>query len=279
MAKRKTFYVSAAIFDTPLSAYAIAVFAYLSYCADRQGSCFPSIAKIAENCSCSRNTVKKAIVELIAGGLLSKESTHTVLKNGRVRKGTDRYHLHVKLSRHDGPACHEMTPRVSCGDPPPGHVVTGRRSPDGPEINNNSNMTMGDVPSVGHNGGDAENETDGQTDLNAIFEKLHLDLYEDTTFARAIEQTIRQMYYAAYLRADGRRVPREEVRERLRQLRIEHIDFLQTQITERAEEVRDGSHYLAVCIYHAPIDCFVQSARDYCAMGLTRTERTWHKGL
>ena len=112
---------------------------------------------------------------------------------------------------------------------------------------------MGDVPSVGHNGGDAENETDGQTDLNAIFEKLHLDLYEDTTFARASEQTIRQMYYAAYLRADGRRVPREEV--------------------------RDGSHYLAVCIYHAPIDCFVQSARDYCAMGLTRTERTWRKGL
>ena len=286
MAKRKTFYVSAAIFDTPLSAYAIAVFAYLSYCADRQGSCFPSIATIAERCGMSRTTVKKAKDELKQAGLIRTEKAYMPCTNGKRRQSANRYQLltipHQSVrngTRDDRPTGRETTCPRSCDDRPSGRETAAPWSCGDREINNNSNITMGDVPSVGHNGGDAENETDGQTDLNAIFEKLHLDLYEDTTFARAIEQTIRQMYYAAYLRADGRRVPREEVRERLRQLLIEHIDFLQTQITERAEEVRDGSHYLAVCIYHAPIDCFVQSARDYCAMGLTRTERTWRKGL
>lgn len=258
MAKRKTFYVSAAIFELPLSAYAIAVYTYLSFCADRQGSCFPSIKKIAERCGIVRNTVKKAIRELTSCGLVTKESTHRVSKNGLPRKGTDRYQLHTDLSRYDTCTCHGMTPDLSRDDRTYGHEMTPGWSRHGPEINNNRNIIIDDVPSVSHNG----EETDGLTELNAILEKLELNLYEDRTFAVLVEQTIRQMYFAPYLKTDGRRVPRDEVRKRLSMLTINHIDFVEKQLDERFEEVTEASHYLAVCIYHAPIDCYIKGIRD-----------------
>ena len=83
MAKRKTFYVSAAIFELPLSAYAIAVYCYLSFCADRQGSCFPSIATIAERCGMSRTTAKKAKQELKDAGMIRAEEAYVPCANGR----------------------------------------------------------------------------------------------------------------------------------------------------------------------------------------------------
>ena len=260
MAKRKTFYVSAAIFELPLSAYAIAVYCYLSFCADRQGSCFPSIKKICERCGITRNTVKKAIRELTSYGLVTKESTHSISKNGLPRKGTDRYQLHVNLSRRDTLTCHGMTPDLSRGDPPYGHVVTPAWSRDDREINNNRNNIIVDVPSVSQYGEDGR--TDGLRELEEIFDRVQLHLYEDKTFAQAVEQSIRQMYFAPYFRVDGRRVPRDEVRARLSMLTIDHIDFVDRQLRERAEEVTNADHYLASCIYHAPVDCYVKSKRD-----------------
>ncbi len=263
MAKRKTFYVAAAVFEKGLSVHAIAVFAYLSFCADRQGNCFPSIKVIAERCGIVRNTVKKAIRELISCGLLTKESTHSISKNGLPRKGTDRYQLHTEPSRHDTRNCHGMTPEVSRDDRPYGHGMTPGRSRHGPEINNNDrDDTTDDVPSVRYQ------ETDGQTELNAILDRLELDIFEDRVFAQAVEAAIRQMYFAPYLKVDGRRVPRDEVRARLSMLTIDHIDYVEKQIEERMEEIRNGDRYLSVCIYHAPVDCHLGSIRDRNALWL-----------
>jgi len=149
MAKRKTFYVSAAIFSKPHSAYAVAVYAYLSFCADKQGVCFPSIETISKHTGMSRNTVKKSIEELRTAELIRAETTRKLSRNGRMRQSVNRYFLAVPLSRGDNTACQEMTTGLSCGDPTPGHVVTPPRSPDGREINNNSKDIIGDVPSVG----------------------------------------------------------------------------------------------------------------------------------
>jgi hypothetical protein len=265
MAKRKTFYVSAAIFELPLSAYAIAVYTYLSFCADRQGSCFPSIPTIAERCGMSRTTVKKAKDELKQAGLIRTEKAYMPCTNGKRRQSANRYRLltipHQSVRngmRDDRPTGRETTCPRSCDDRPSGRETAAPRSCGDREINNNSKNTIDDVPSVSHNG----EETDGLTELNAILEKLELNLFLDRTFAVLVEQTIRQMYFAPYLKTDGRRVPRDEVRKRLSMLTINHIDFVEKQLDERFEEVTEASHYLAVCIYHAPIDCYIKGIRD-----------------
>ena len=50
MEKRRTFYVASEIFEQPHTANAVAVYAYLSCCADRQGMSFPSIETIGKHC-------------------------------------------------------------------------------------------------------------------------------------------------------------------------------------------------------------------------------------
>ena len=65
MARRTTFYVMADLFDVPLSPMAKLVLVYLSRCCNRQGICNPSIGTIAYSCNYCRNTVRKAIRELI----------------------------------------------------------------------------------------------------------------------------------------------------------------------------------------------------------------------
>ena len=258
MAKRKTFYVSAAIFELPLSAYAIAVYCYLSFCADRQGSCFPSIATIAERCGMSRTTAKKAKQELKDAGLIRAEEAYVPCANGRRRQSANRYRLmNVPQKTTYG---RETTAPRSCDDYPSGRETTAPRSYGDREINNNRTMIMGDVPSVSQYGEDGR--TDGLRELEEIFDKVQLHLYEDRTFAQAVEQSIRQLFYAPYFRVDGRRVPRDEVRKRLSMLTIDHIDFVDRQLRERSEEVTHADRYLASCIYHAPVDCYVKSKRE-----------------
>ena len=268
MAKRKTFYVNAAIFDGSHSAYAVAVFAYLSYCADKSGSCFPSMSAIGRHCGITRNTVKKALDELGLCGLVRSESAHRLSKNGRMLRCANRYALAavsdpahettVPLSRDDPPHAHEVTVPPSRDDPPPAHEVTVPPSRDAQEINNNSKSIIDDVPSVAVS---LSCMRDG-TDLDAILDRLYLHLFDDRVFASAIEQTIRRMYYAPYTKIDGERIENGTVRARLRLLTVDHIDFVEKQIDEREGEITNGERYLAACIYHAPIDCTVKTARD-----------------
>ena len=254
MAKRKTFYVAAAIFENVHTAYAVAVYAYLSFCADKQGVCFPGMETIAKHCGITRNTVKKAMNELEQCGLLRTETTHQVSKNGRVRQCTNRYRLSLDLNRKDPP--HEMTVSVSRDDPVPPHIMTPPPSRDAGEINNNSKITMGDVPSVGITGREAT-DRDG---LDAIFEKIHLDCFFDQVFAQSVKQTIERMYESPHITVNGQKVERDAVRERLKLLTIDHIDFIEAQLDEHGGEVTHGERYLMSCIYNAPVDVLVNTS-------------------
>ena len=248
MAKRKTFYVSAAIFDTPHTAYAVAVYAYLSFCADKQGVCFPSISVIAERCGMSRTTVKKTLSELEQSGLILSQASRQVSKTGKVRRGTNRYRL------LNVPAKAEHT--RSCDDLPLSREATYPRSCGDREINNNSKDIMGDVPSVVTMGREAT-DRDGR---NAILENLHLDVFYDRDFAQSVQQTIERMYDAPYVTVNGQRVERDDVRRRLKLLTINHIDYVQRQLDEHGGEVLNGERYLMACIFNAPVDCMVKSA-------------------
>ena len=93
MSKRKTFYVPAAIFSGGHSAYAVAIYSYLCFCADKNGVCFPGMETIAAQCGMARSTVKKALSELEQTGLIRSEATRQTLRSGKVRRGTNRYRI------------------------------------------------------------------------------------------------------------------------------------------------------------------------------------------
>ena len=60
MAKRKTFYVRADLFEARISLRAKLVLVYLSRVSNRQGVSFPAVPTIAEKCGCCENSARKA---------------------------------------------------------------------------------------------------------------------------------------------------------------------------------------------------------------------------
>ena len=267
MAKRKTFYVQAAIFDGTRSVHAVAVYAYLSFCANKDGECFPGELIIARHCGITRNTVKKALAELVRDGLVQYESAHRLSKNGRMLQCANRYRLlshpgKAYLSSYDTRPCQTVTPPVSNDDSPRCREMTVSLSPVDREINNNSKTITDDVPSVAV----SREKTDDANDVDAILDRLYLHLFEDRVFAEAVEQGIRRMYAAPYCKVDGERIGQSLVRRRLRMLTVDHIDYVEKQIESRGGEITSGDRYLAACLYHAPVDCMVKNARDLNAL-------------
>ncbi len=238
MARRTTFYVMADLFDVPLSPMAKLVLVYLSRCCNRQGICNPSIGTIAYSCNCCRNTVRKAIRELEQAGMITVKSDYAPTKRGKRRRQPNTYTLHCPTSPNALPPVQQMP---------------GTGSPAEQEINDNSNTIIA-VPSVGITGDDGN-------DLEQILEKLHLDIFEDQPFARSIEQAIRTMYRAEEITVKKQQIPRNAVRDRLRMLTIDHIDFIEAQLRNRYDPVTCGESYLISCLYNAPMDCIVNARR------------------
>ena len=61
------------IYDLGLSHKAVAVYCYLANRADKNGECFPSVRRIAEDLSIHKSTVYRAFTELENRGLLRSE--------------------------------------------------------------------------------------------------------------------------------------------------------------------------------------------------------------
>ena len=95
--KREKFYVYSDIFEAGLSAREIAVFAYLSRCANKDGVAFPSIANIASKCGISRVTVLKCISRLEELGFLKKENSYSKMKNGNYRQTSNKYFIEKNI--------------------------------------------------------------------------------------------------------------------------------------------------------------------------------------
>lgn len=62
------------IYDLGLSHKAVAVYCYLAGCADKNGECYPSVRRIAEDLSVNKSTVFRAFNELEENGLLEREA-------------------------------------------------------------------------------------------------------------------------------------------------------------------------------------------------------------
>ena len=80
------------IFRLGLSEGAIAVYAYLLYCEDRETyQCYPSYTTIADAINKSKNSVRKYVAELVSKRLIDTEHTTVILKDGRKHNGSLRY--------------------------------------------------------------------------------------------------------------------------------------------------------------------------------------------
>ena len=76
------------VFSLGLSAAAIAIYAYLLFCEDRQTfKCWSSYRKISEAVGLSPNTIRKHIRSLEERGLLITEPTLVRTKDGKTRNG------------------------------------------------------------------------------------------------------------------------------------------------------------------------------------------------
>lgn len=86
------FYTYNAVFDAPVSGAAKLAYAYLCKCANRTGKCFPSHKTIAAASGVCVTTVKKALAELEAAGMIAiqgqarpdcgrRTNLYTIIKN------------------------------------------------------------------------------------------------------------------------------------------------------------------------------------------------------
>ena len=243
MAKRIVFHVSAVLFDLGLSCAAIAVFAYLSFCSNKDGLCFPSVKSVSRRCGISENTVRKAIRELIAAGILESQPSYTPARNGSRRQSANRYLITL-------PHCNGCTPARDEGGPVQG--LQGMASPAEGEINDKDIFIMR-YPSVGHNG-----------ELEELIEHLELGLYDNQGFAAAVDDAIRYMFNTDSIMVSGRSVPRGQVRNILRQLTIDHIDHVQFKLADTTETITNSTAYLVSCIYNSVADEAIARIRSGC---------------
>ena len=91
---KNSFIMPNEIFRLSLSEGAIAVYAYLLYCEDRETyQCYPSYTTIAGAVNKSKNSVRKYVAELAAKRLIETEHTTVTLKDGRKHNGSLKYTL------------------------------------------------------------------------------------------------------------------------------------------------------------------------------------------
>ncbi len=246
MGKRQTFYTRADLFEANISPRAKLVYAYLSRVSDKNGVSFPSIATIAERCGCCPNSARRAIRELEAAGCISVTAATLPTKSGKTRWTSHRYTLLFVPSKNEVPLLQPVQEGTSTDAVPSYH----------------SKLTM-DVPK-GHSqsvdGTDPDFDPDGEKKgLGAILSRVHLECFEDKTFAKSVRHALRRMYHAESIRVNGEVIPREDVRSVLELLTVDHIDFVLRQLKEATSEVTCGEKYLISCLYNAPRDCMAKS--------------------
>ncbi len=107
---------------------------------------------------------------------------------------------------------------------------------------------------------------DDDDGLERLIESLQLGLYEngpDWPLVKQIRDTIRVMWRRESVKVNGDTVPRDEVRLRLKALKLDHIDRILATLADMdpEEPVTNGQAYLMACIYNAPADFAVNEKR------------------
>ena len=107
---------------------------------------------------------------------------------------------------------------------------------------------------------------DDEDGLERTIEGLQLDLYEngpDWPLVKQIRDAIRSMWRRESVKVNGETIPRDEVRLRLKALKLDHIDRILATLADMdpEEPVTNGQAYLMACIYNAPADFAVNNKR------------------
>ena len=248
--KRDKFYVYSDIFEAGLSAREIAVFAYLSRCANKEGVAFPSIANIAGKCKMGRETIVKSVDRLEKTGFIRKQNCYSQMKNGKFRQTSNKYfikkYLDNKLNKNKD--LNEQAVLFGTGGGSKqvqGSVLNeyGGSSKQEQEINNKLNNINSPL-SV------SQYEEDGLTE---ILGAIHLSSFEEN-FARAVRLAVTDLYYSEQLVVGGRAVPRWEVRSRLSRLDQWAVRIVYENISKYGCKAASLGNYLKICLYNAVLD-------------------------
>ncbi len=70
------------------------------------------------------------------------------------------------------------------------------------------------------------------------------------------------MYRMPSLSVNGTRVDNAAIRDRIRLLTIDHVDYVERQLDNFTGDVTNGERYLMSCLYNAPVDCMVKNAKS-----------------
>ena len=246
--KREKFYVYSDIFEAGLSAREIAVFAYLSRCANKEGVAFPSVRNIAGKCRISKDSVLKSVSALENVGFLKKKNCYSKMKNGNFRQTSNQYLISKKINECK---CENKGDNVYlCAD---GGVPSNRTGVyrvsdggvpnEGKEINNKLNNINSPL-SV------SQYEEDGLTE---ILGAIHLSSFEES-FARAVRLAVTDLYYSEQFVVGGRAVPRREVRSRLSRLDEWAVRIVYENISKYGCKAASLGNYLKICLYNAVLD-------------------------
>lgn len=218
--KKKSFYVMDDVWNRGLTGKDKLVFVYLSSCADKRGCCFPSITRIARECGFSVSSARRALRRLESAGMIEIEPRFSG-SEGSERQTSNLYRL-MGAKRFSKP---EAAPKAGFQPeqtPAPRPRPAPKRTPD-----------------------PAEEE------LGGIIDRLELECLGDGSAARAVELAIRDMWRADGISVKGERVPRAQVRERVRLL--DH-DCAEDALYELGNcgELINARAYLIACLYNAP---------------------------
>ena len=85
--------MSNAIFYYDLTPTEFMDYSYLVCVAGQKGVCWPSIGKIAVNCNCSENTVRKAIASLVKKRFIRRVATYEDWIEGHSRQTNNTYYI------------------------------------------------------------------------------------------------------------------------------------------------------------------------------------------
>lgn len=125
------------------------------------------------------------------------------------------------------------------------------------------NKLLTTLPSFIHSTGE---DPEADAELERLIERLQLDLYGESerSFAKSVESAIRVMWYSNTIKVSGQRIGQGAVRSVLRELNINHVDFILSRLRNTIAEdpVVNGQAYLISCIYNAPMDCAVNTQRE-----------------
>ena len=116
--------MSNAIFYYDLTPTEFMVYNYLVSCAGQKDMCWPSVHRIALNCNCSENTVRKAIASLVKKRFIRRVATYEDWIGGHSRQTNNTYYIldlpPVKSSAAPAPAKrYRQVENAAASQPPP----------------------------------------------------------------------------------------------------------------------------------------------------------------